>query len=207
MGGKWCPGNTFGPRFAVDGRQECARSCQSVGGTPLRCLRRDTAVGLVLQIKGWWVYPFDPRSDAVVLYSGCTPGKRHSWFLLDDRHTASLVGLRGGWRHARTKMFTRTYGSNAAGPSFHIVFYHSGKPLALRIFNKTNHTIGSRLPEPISASALDNSLNTSTSSLSTEACPAPTTSNKFAALQPSVPLSESATTTSNSELSNTSKVP
>ncbi|GFU51681.1 hypothetical protein TNCV_83071 [Trichonephila clavipes] len=44
-------------------------------------------------------------------------------------------------------------------------------------------------------------------SLSAETCPVPTISNKFAALQPSVPLSESATTTPNSELSNTSKVP
>ncbi|GFT07170.1 uncharacterized protein TNCV_1416551 [Trichonephila clavipes] len=69
--------------------------------------------------------------------------------------------------------------------------------------------IESRLPEPISASAAapDNSLNTSTSSLSAETCPGPTTSNKFAAHQPSVPLSESATTTPNNELSNASKVP
>ncbi|GFS52809.1 uncharacterized protein TNCV_3122121 [Trichonephila clavipes] len=65
--------------------------------------------------KGCRVYPLDPRPDAVVLYSGCT-GKRRAWCLPDDRHTASLVGLRGGWRHARTKMFTRTYGSNAAVP-------------------------------------------------------------------------------------------
>ncbi|GFW59764.1 uncharacterized protein TNCV_4718551 [Trichonephila clavipes] len=53
--------------------------------------------------KGWRVYPLDPRPDAVVLYSGCTPGKRHAWYLPDDWYTASLVGLRGGWRHARTK--------------------------------------------------------------------------------------------------------
>ncbi|GFX39565.1 uncharacterized protein TNCV_2103111 [Trichonephila clavipes] len=94
--------------------------------------------------------------------------------------------------------------------SFHIVFYHSGKLLAFRISAIIPTTqIESRLPESISASAAapDNSLNTSTSSLSTETCPAPTTSNKFAALQSSVPLSESATTTSNSKLSNTSKVP
>ncbi|GFV94344.1 uncharacterized protein TNCV_2267981 [Trichonephila clavipes] len=64
--------------------------------------------------KGCRVYPLDPRPDAVVLYSGWTPGKRRAWFLPDDRHTASLVGHRGGWRHARTKMFTRIYGSNAA---------------------------------------------------------------------------------------------
>ncbi|GFT99488.1 uncharacterized protein TNCV_3239371 [Trichonephila clavipes] len=48
-------------------------------------------------------YPLGPRPDAVALYSGCTPGKRRAWFLLDDRHTASLVGLRGGWRHTKIK--------------------------------------------------------------------------------------------------------
>ncbi|GFY10900.1 uncharacterized protein TNCV_1124221 [Trichonephila clavipes] len=72
---------------------------------------------------------------------------------------------------------------------------------------KRTTQIETRLPEPISASAPDNNLNTSTSSLSTETCPAPTTSNKFAALQPTIPLSDSATTTPNSELSNASKVP
>ncbi|GFU65871.1 uncharacterized protein TNCV_5011691 [Trichonephila clavipes] len=54
--------------------------------------------------KVWRAYPLDPRPDAVALYSGCTPGKRRAWFLSDDRHTASLVGLRGGWRHARTNL-------------------------------------------------------------------------------------------------------
>ncbi|GFU00772.1 uncharacterized protein TNCV_4819221 [Trichonephila clavipes] len=74
---------------------------------------------------------------------------------------------------------------------------------------KPTKKIESRLPEPISssASAPDNSLNTSASSLSAETCPVSTISNKFAALQPSVPLSESATTIPNSELFNTSKVP
>ncbi|GFV35404.1 uncharacterized protein TNCV_3204361 [Trichonephila clavipes] len=43
--------------------------------------------------KGWRIYPLDPRPDAVVLYSGCTSGKRRAWYLPDDRHTASLVGL------------------------------------------------------------------------------------------------------------------
>ncbi|GFX44333.1 uncharacterized protein TNCV_1097731 [Trichonephila clavipes] len=102
----------------------------------LRC-RRDAGVNPLLSI-GWWylssvspkrhccrvsvadkgcrVNPLDPRPDAVALYSGCTLGKRHAWFLPDDRHTASLVGLRSGWRHARTKMFTRTYGSEYAVP-------------------------------------------------------------------------------------------
>ncbi|GFW97862.1 uncharacterized protein TNCV_1426251 [Trichonephila clavipes] len=74
---------------------------------------------------------------------------------------------------------------------------------------KPTTQIESRLPEPISVSAAapDNSLITSTSSSSAETFPVPTTSNKFAALQPSVPLSESATTTPNSELSNASKTP
>ncbi|GFV30712.1 uncharacterized protein TNCV_951331 [Trichonephila clavipes] len=55
--------------------------------------------------KGCRVYPLDPRPDAVALYSGCTSGKRRAWFLADDRHTVSLVGLRGEWRHARTNLF------------------------------------------------------------------------------------------------------
>ncbi|GFV25446.1 uncharacterized protein TNCV_1147161 [Trichonephila clavipes] len=66
--------------------------------------------------KGWRVHPLDPHPDAVSLYSGCSLGKRCAWYLPDDRHTASLVGLRGGWRHARTKLCTRFYGSNADMP-------------------------------------------------------------------------------------------
>ncbi|GFV67966.1 putative RNA-directed DNA polymerase from transposon BS [Trichonephila clavipes] len=54
--------------------------------------------------KGCRVYPLNPRPGAVALYSGCTL----AWFLPDDRHTASLVGLRGGWRHARMK-FLRVF--------------------------------------------------------------------------------------------------
>ncbi|GFT72574.1 putative RNA-directed DNA polymerase from transposon BS [Trichonephila clavipes] len=73
----------FDPRFAVDGWQEVSPADRG----------------------GERVYPLDPRPDAVALYSGCTPGKRHDWFLPDDRHTASLVVLLGGWRHARTKLF------------------------------------------------------------------------------------------------------
>ncbi|GFS55671.1 uncharacterized protein TNCV_131801 [Trichonephila clavipes] len=46
--------------------------------------------------KGCRVYPLNPRPDAVALYSGSTPGKRRAWLSPDDRHTASLVGLRGG---------------------------------------------------------------------------------------------------------------
>ncbi|GFY18241.1 putative RNA-directed DNA polymerase from transposon BS [Trichonephila clavipes] len=73
---------------------------------------------------------------------------------------------------------------------------------------KPTTQIESALPEPISSAvAPDNSLNTSASSLSADTCPFPTISNKFAALQSSISLSESATTKPNSELSNTSKVP
>ncbi|GFY33740.1 uncharacterized protein TNCV_4594521 [Trichonephila clavipes] len=105
-------------------------------GIPLRSLlptlhcRRVAGVSPLLSI-GWWylslvspkrhccrvsaadkgcrVYPLDPRPDAVALYSGCTPGKRLAWILPDDRHTGFLVGLRGGWRHARTKLFSRLW--------------------------------------------------------------------------------------------------
>ncbi|GFY16063.1 uncharacterized protein TNCV_341121 [Trichonephila clavipes] len=63
----------------------------------------------------------------------------------------------------------------------------------------------SLLPIPIPTTTPNNNLNTSASSLETETRPL-TTSNKFTALQPSVPLSESATTTLNSEYSNTSRV-
>ncbi|GFW07127.1 uncharacterized protein TNCV_3693221 [Trichonephila clavipes] len=51
----------------------------------------------------------NPRPDAVALYSGSTPGKRRAWYLPDDRQTASLVGLRGGWRHARMKSSSRLW--------------------------------------------------------------------------------------------------
>ncbi|GFV50701.1 uncharacterized protein TNCV_2213641 [Trichonephila clavipes] len=66
----------------------------------LRC-RREAGVSPLLLI-GWWylssvspkrhccrfsaadkgcrVYPLDPRPDAVVLYCGCTSGKRRAWF-------------------------------------------------------------------------------------------------------------------------------
>ncbi|GFY03911.1 transposable element Tc1 transposase [Trichonephila clavipes] len=66
----------------------------------------DIAVGLVLQMR---VYPLDSNLDDVVLYSGCAPGKLRAWFLPDSRPTASLVGLRGGWRHTRTKLFSRLW--------------------------------------------------------------------------------------------------
>ncbi|GFV06215.1 uncharacterized protein TNCV_3781621 [Trichonephila clavipes] len=89
-------------------------SCVGQGNiTPLRVL---TFFRVSAADKGCRVYPLDPRPDAVALYSGCTLGKGRAWYLSDDRHTASLVRLRGGWSYARKKMFTRTYGSNAAVP-------------------------------------------------------------------------------------------
>ncbi|GFY01032.1 uncharacterized protein TNCV_1364371 [Trichonephila clavipes] len=102
----------------------------------LRCIR-EAGVSPLLSI-GWWylssvspkrhccrvivadkrcrVYPLDPRPDAVALHSECTSGKRRAWYLPDDRHTDSLVELRGGWRHARMKMFFHAYGSKSAVP-------------------------------------------------------------------------------------------
>ncbi|GFW61716.1 uncharacterized protein TNCV_3706511 [Trichonephila clavipes] len=59
--------------------------------------------------KGWRVYPLDPHLVAVAFYSGYTPGKRRVRFLPDDRHTASYVGLRGEWKHARTLLFSRLW--------------------------------------------------------------------------------------------------
>ncbi|GFS94833.1 hypothetical protein TNCV_4457021 [Trichonephila clavipes] len=77
--------------FAVCGVPSEPAPVNRYNGTSLRCPRRDTAAG-----KGWRVYLLDLRPDAVALYSGCTPGKRRAWFLPGDRHTASIVGLRGG---------------------------------------------------------------------------------------------------------------
>ncbi|GFX76031.1 uncharacterized protein TNCV_3718021 [Trichonephila clavipes] len=125
--GKWCSGVPLRSLCPRSFRKE------EIGGlgiplcslwSTLHC-RRVAGVSPLLSI-GWWylssvspkrhccrvsaadkrcrVYPLDPRPDAVALYSGCTPGKRHAWCSPDDRHTASLVGLRGGWRHARTKL-------------------------------------------------------------------------------------------------------
>ncbi|GFW61834.1 uncharacterized protein TNCV_4668591 [Trichonephila clavipes] len=98
----------FGPRFAVDGRQERSRPCQSAGDTlsvsPERHFYRVSAAD-----KRCRVYPLDPHPDTAALYSGCTTGKCHAWVLPDNRHTASLVGLRGGWRHYRMKFFSRLW--------------------------------------------------------------------------------------------------
>ncbi|GFU70955.1 hypothetical protein TNCV_3349781 [Trichonephila clavipes] len=45
----------------------------------------------------------DAYPDAVVVYPGYTPGKRRTWLLPVDRHTAFRVGLRGRWSHVRMK--------------------------------------------------------------------------------------------------------
>ncbi|GFV70674.1 uncharacterized protein TNCV_3842511 [Trichonephila clavipes] len=74
----------------------------------LRC-RREAGVSPLLSI-GWWYLSSEPPKRHCCRVSA-VPG-----FLPDDRHTASLVGLRGGWRHARMKFCTRIYGSNAAVP-------------------------------------------------------------------------------------------
>ncbi|GFT50826.1 hypothetical protein TNCV_321401 [Trichonephila clavipes] len=71
---------------------------------PLFGVPEETLLQVSAADKGCRVYPLDPHPDAVALYSGCTPGKRRAWFLL-DRHTDSLVGLHGRWRHARMKFF------------------------------------------------------------------------------------------------------
>ncbi|GFW46501.1 uncharacterized protein TNCV_4811881 [Trichonephila clavipes] len=56
--------------------------------------------------KGCPVLSSDPRPDAAVLYPGCKLGKCRVWLLLVDWHTVSLVGLRGGWRHARMSIIS-----------------------------------------------------------------------------------------------------
>ncbi|GFU13337.1 uncharacterized protein TNCV_3843311 [Trichonephila clavipes] len=61
-------------------------------------------------------FPFPPLSDSALLslkrfhpfrhIPAQAPTDADVWVsaVPDDRHTASLVGLRGGWRHARTKL-------------------------------------------------------------------------------------------------------
>ncbi|GFS74042.1 uncharacterized protein TNCV_2943221 [Trichonephila clavipes] len=43
--------------------------------------------------KRWRAYPLDPRTDAVALYSGCTPDKRRAWFLPGCQMTGTLPPL------------------------------------------------------------------------------------------------------------------
>ncbi|GFV08353.1 uncharacterized protein TNCV_327871 [Trichonephila clavipes] len=58
--------------------------------------------------KGCQVYSINPRPDAVVLYSGCTTGRRRVWFLPDNRHTPSHVGLRGGCPKINSPLLSQT---------------------------------------------------------------------------------------------------
>ncbi|GFX68786.1 uncharacterized protein TNCV_4070301 [Trichonephila clavipes] len=154
--------------------------------------------------KGWRVYPLDPHPDVVLLYSGCTIG---AWYLPDDRHTTSFVGLRGGWRHARTKLcFTlmqpmllcpvSTVSTSSSSTQAHLL------PSTSSVIPTVQNQ--SYLPILVCTTAIfDNSLNTSASSSSTETRLFATTSNKFSPLsteiQPSVSLAQSSATTSNGE--------
>ncbi|GFX19445.1 uncharacterized protein TNCV_3051031 [Trichonephila clavipes] len=74
----------------------------------LRC-RREAGVSPLLSIGWWYLSSESPKRHCCRV--SAVPG-----FWPDDRHTASLVGLRGGWRHARTKIFTRIYGSEYVVP-------------------------------------------------------------------------------------------
>ncbi|GFX60254.1 uncharacterized protein TNCV_283271 [Trichonephila clavipes] len=73
-------------------------------GIPLRSLwptlhcRRVAGVSPLLSIGWWYFSSVSPKRHCYRV--SAVPG-----FLPDDRHTASLVGLRGGWRHARTNFF------------------------------------------------------------------------------------------------------
>ncbi|GFU64513.1 uncharacterized protein TNCV_2526281 [Trichonephila clavipes] len=98
--------------------------------------------------------------------------------------------------------FSQTY-AQVAKPSI-----ATSKPLALRIFNKTNHKNCISLPKPISsAAAPDNNLNTSASSLSAETR-TPIRFNKSAALSTEIQtLPESDSTASNGEHFNAPEVP
>ncbi|GFX58254.1 uncharacterized protein TNCV_4050121 [Trichonephila clavipes] len=73
----------------------------------LRC-SREAGVSPLLSMGWWYLSSASPKRHCCRV--SAVPG------LPDDRHTASLVGLRGGWMHARMKFFTRIYGSNAAVP-------------------------------------------------------------------------------------------
>ncbi|GFV29865.1 putative RNA-directed DNA polymerase from transposon BS [Trichonephila clavipes] len=66
----------------------------------LRC-RREAGVSPLLSIGWWYLSSESPKRHCCMV--SAVPG-----FLTDDRHAASLVGLRGGWRHARTK-FLRVF--------------------------------------------------------------------------------------------------
>ncbi|GFV33849.1 hypothetical protein TNCV_1820361 [Trichonephila clavipes] len=79
------------------------------------------------------IYPLDP--DAEALYSGCTQGKRRTWVLPDDRPTASLVGLLGGWRHARMKIVSLIWTQKLVNPQLSQTYAQAVKPSAISTTN------------------------------------------------------------------------
>ncbi|GFX90056.1 uncharacterized protein TNCV_887541 [Trichonephila clavipes] len=95
----------FGPRFS---------RLEEIGGLriPLRSFwptlhcRRVAGVSPLLSIGWWYLSSESPKRHCCRVSAA---GKRRAWFLPDDRHTASLVGLRGGWRHARMKSASRVW--------------------------------------------------------------------------------------------------
>ncbi|GFU60385.1 uncharacterized protein TNCV_2255921 [Trichonephila clavipes] len=155
--------------------------------------------------KGYRVYPLDSHPDAVALYSGCTPGKSRVRLLSVDRHTASLVGLRGGWRHARTKFCFTLMDTMLLCPGKGLVLpNHNIDQIATHtrflLISLPNNDMSELSPFAIHKTLIR--IETKTRSL--------TTPNNFAAvsteIQPLVPLPESVPTTSNSEHSNAPEI-
>ncbi|GFU25331.1 uncharacterized protein TNCV_2903581 [Trichonephila clavipes] len=80
----------------------------------LHC-RRVAGVSPLLSIGWWYLSLVSPKRNCCWVIAA-DKGKHSAWFLPDYRHIASLFGLRGGRRHARMKVLTRTYGSEYAVP-------------------------------------------------------------------------------------------
>ncbi|GFU69151.1 uncharacterized protein TNCV_1516851 [Trichonephila clavipes] len=169
--------------------------------------------------KGCRVYPLDPRPDAVALYSGCTsealklivpqPSQTYaqitkptaiSTTTQTDPSVTQIIcpPLQCLSLISSTSSSTPAVSTSSSSAQTHLLPSTSAEMPTIQS--------KSLLPVPIPTTTPNNNLNTSASSLETETRPL-TTSNKFTSLQPSIPLSESASTTPNSELSNTSKVP
>ncbi|GFU83007.1 hypothetical protein TNCV_4020291 [Trichonephila clavipes] len=81
-----------------------------------------------------------------------------------------LVGLRGGWRHARMKFLTRIYGSNAAVPGSCSSTQENLRPFPSVIIQTIQSESLLKIPSPITTTTTSpgNNLNTSVSSLETE---------------------------------------
>ncbi|GFU76180.1 hypothetical protein TNCV_1233311 [Trichonephila clavipes] len=75
------------------GGRSGARSCQLASDTSLRCSQERHCCRVSAADKRWRAYPLDPRTDAVALYSGCTPDKRRAWFLPGCQMTGTLPPL------------------------------------------------------------------------------------------------------------------